>query len=42
MLCLPYYVCVFSSTKLVIRTEQNLLRTEEERGERVEVGDREK
>jgi hypothetical protein len=24
MLCLPYYAYVFSSTKLVIRTEQNL------------------
>jgi hypothetical protein len=28
MLCLPYYVCVFSSTKLVIRAEQDLPGTE--------------
>jgi hypothetical protein len=28
MLCLPYYACVFSSTKLVIRTEQDLPGTE--------------
>jgi hypothetical protein len=23
MLCLPYYACVFSSTKLVIKAEQD-------------------
>jgi hypothetical protein len=28
MLYLPYYVCVFSSIKLVIRAEQDLLGTE--------------
>jgi hypothetical protein len=28
MLCLPYYSCVFSSTKLVIRAERDLPRTE--------------
>jgi hypothetical protein len=28
MLCLPYYACVFSSTKLVIRAEQDLPGTE--------------
>jgi hypothetical protein len=28
MLCLPYYACVFSSTKLVIRAEQDLPCTE--------------
>jgi hypothetical protein len=34
MLCLPYYACVFSSTKLVIRAEQDLPGTEwGERGE---------
>jgi hypothetical protein len=30
-LCLPYYACVFSSTKLVIRAEQYLPGTEGER-----------
>jgi hypothetical protein len=33
MLCLPYYAYVFSSTKLVIRTEQDLPGTERGRGE---------
>jgi hypothetical protein len=28
MLCLPYYACVFSSTKSVIKAEQDLLETE--------------
>jgi hypothetical protein len=32
MLCLLYYVCVFSSTKLVIRAEQDLPGTERRRG----------
>jgi hypothetical protein len=32
MLCLPYYAYVFSSTKLVIRAEQDLPGTEEWRG----------
>jgi hypothetical protein len=31
MLCLPYYNCVFSSTKLVIRAEQDLPGTEQGR-----------
>jgi hypothetical protein len=31
MLCLPYDAYVFSSTKLVIRAEQDLLGTEEGR-----------
>jgi hypothetical protein len=36
MVCLPYYAYVFSSTKLVIRAEQDLPRTEgeEEKGEK--------
>jgi hypothetical protein len=36
MLCLPYYAYVFSSTKLVIRAEQDLPEVREEggRGER--------
>jgi hypothetical protein len=34
-LCLPYYFCVFSSTKLVIKAEQDLPGTE---GERVGMG----
>jgi hypothetical protein len=40
MLCLPYYACVFSSTKLVIWAEQDLPGTEESRGRegREEVG----
>jgi hypothetical protein len=33
MLCLPCYAYGFSSTKLVIRTEQDLPGTERERGE---------
>jgi hypothetical protein len=33
MLCLPYYAYVFSSTKSVIRAEQDLPKTEERRGE---------
>jgi hypothetical protein len=38
MLCLPYYACVFSSTKLVIKAEQVRLEVRggmggEERGE---------
>jgi hypothetical protein len=33
MLCLPYYVYVFSSTKLVIRAEQDLPGTEGRRRE---------
>jgi hypothetical protein len=32
MLCLPYYAYVFSSTKLVIRAEQDLPGTEGGRG----------
>jgi hypothetical protein len=32
MLCLPYYACVFSSTKLVIKAEQDLPGTEWGRG----------
>jgi hypothetical protein len=36
MLCLPYYACVFSSTKLVIRAEQDWPGTEWGKGERVE------
>jgi hypothetical protein len=32
MLCLPYYACVFSSTKLEIRAEQDRPETEEGRG----------
>jgi hypothetical protein len=28
MLCLPYYACVFSSTKLVIKAEKDLPGTE--------------
>jgi hypothetical protein len=35
MLCLPYYACVFSSTKLVIKAEQDLHETEGGSGERV-------
>jgi hypothetical protein len=37
MLCLPYYAYVFSSTKLVIREEQDLLGSEEGKG-RASVG----
>jgi hypothetical protein len=32
MLCLPYYACLFSSTKLVIKAEQDLPGTEGEEG----------
>jgi hypothetical protein len=32
MLCLPYYAYVFSSTKLVIKAEQDLPGTEAGRG----------
>jgi hypothetical protein len=38
MLCLPYYAYVFSSTKLVIKAEQDLLGTQGGRGERVGEG----
>jgi hypothetical protein len=31
MLYLPYYPCVFSSTKLVVRADQDLLGTKEGR-----------
>jgi hypothetical protein len=34
MLCLPYQACVFSSTKLVIKADQDLPGTEEEEGGR--------
>jgi hypothetical protein len=34
MLCLPYHACVFSSTKLVIKAEQDLPGTEEGREEK--------
>jgi hypothetical protein len=40
MLCLSYYAYVFSSTKLVIRAEQDLPGTERERGEKVGRGER--
>jgi hypothetical protein len=33
-LCVPYYVCVFSSTKLVIKAEQDLPGTEWGRGKK--------
>jgi hypothetical protein len=43
MLCLSYYAYIFSSKKLEIRTEQVLLGSEGEVGERVgEVGRGEK
>jgi hypothetical protein len=35
MLCLPYYAYVFSSTKSVIRAEQDLPGAEWEKGGRV-------
>jgi hypothetical protein len=38
MLCLPYYACDFSSTKLVIRAEQDLPRTEAGRERESEEG----
>jgi hypothetical protein len=37
-LCLPYYSCVFSSTKLVIRAEEDLPGTEGGGGEIVGEG----
>jgi hypothetical protein len=40
MLCLPYYACVFSSTKLVIKAEQDLPGTERGRGQREGEGGR--
>jgi hypothetical protein len=40
MLCLPYYACLFSSTKLVIKAEQDLPGTEEGRGERARLGEK--
>jgi hypothetical protein len=40
MLCLPYYACVFSSTKLVIKAEQGLHGTERGRVEKVGKGGR--
>jgi hypothetical protein len=40
ILCLPYYACVFSSTKLEIRAEQVLPGSKGGEGERVRVGDR--
>jgi hypothetical protein len=40
MLCLPYYAYVFSSTKLVIKAEQDLPGTEGGGGERVGEGGR--
>jgi hypothetical protein len=38
MLCLSYYAYVLSSTKSVIRAEQDLPETEDERGRRVREG----
>jgi hypothetical protein len=38
MLCLPYYACIFSSTKLVIKAEQDLTGTEGEGGRGWERG----
>jgi hypothetical protein len=40
MLCLPYYACVFSSTKLVIKTEKDLPGTEGGRREEGRGGGR--
>jgi hypothetical protein len=40
MLCLPYYACLFSSTKLVIKAEHDLPGTEMGRGERMGQGGR--
>jgi hypothetical protein len=40
MLCLPYYACVFSSTKSVIKAEQDLPGTEGGKEEKVGEGDR--
>jgi hypothetical protein len=39
-LCLPYYACLFSSTKLVIKAEQDLPGIEVGRRERVGEGGR--
>jgi hypothetical protein len=38
MLCVPYYACVFSSTKLVTRAEQDLPGAEGRGGEKVREG----
>jgi hypothetical protein len=38
MLCLPYYACVFSPTKLVIKEEQDLPGTEGGEGKIVGEG----
>jgi hypothetical protein len=35
MLCLPYYACIFSSTKLVIKAEQDLPGSEQGGGEKL-------
>jgi hypothetical protein len=40
MLCFPYYACVFSSIKSVIKAEQDLSGTERGWGERVGIGGR--
>jgi hypothetical protein len=40
MLHLPYYACAFSSTKLVIRAEQDLPGTERGKGLRMGEGGR--
>jgi hypothetical protein len=40
MLCLPYYAYVFSSTKSVVRAEQDLLETEGGGGGKVGEGSR--
>jgi hypothetical protein len=40
VLCLPYYACVFSSTKFVIRAEWDLPGIEVQCGGRVEEGDK--
>jgi hypothetical protein len=39
-LCLPYYACLFSSTKLMIKAEQDLPGTE--RGKRERLGEADK
>jgi hypothetical protein len=38
MLCFPYYACLFSSTKLVIKAEQDLPETKGGREEMVGYG----
>jgi hypothetical protein len=38
MLCLPYYACLLSSTKVVIKAEQDLTGTQGGRGEKEERG----